>query len=143
MNDSLVIEGQLDLTGMRARELCAVQVASGRVPRVSRLLALAIRFEELIQKGQVDDYSALAQLGHVSRGRITQIMNLLLLAPDIQEEILFLPLTQHCHEPIHLACLQPIALTWNWSKQRRRWHTLCRSVGQKRVNCLEVRAEPR
>jgi len=36
---------------------------------------------------------ALARLAHVSRARITQIMNLLLLAPDIQEAILFLPRT--------------------------------------------------
>jgi hypothetical protein len=137
MSDSRVIEGHLDLPETRDRRLCAVQVESRRVPRVSRLLALALRFEELIRNGQVSDYSALAQLGHVSRGRITQIMNLLLLAPDIQEGILFLPLTERGHDAILLASLQPVALTWNWNKQRRQWRTLCRSVGifQKSVNC--------
>jgi hypothetical protein len=66
----------------------------GRVPRVSRLMALAIRFDGLVRSGAVADYAALADLGHVSRARISQIMNLLLLAPDIQEQILFLPRTQ-------------------------------------------------
>jgi hypothetical protein len=56
-----------------------------RVPRIARLMALAIRMENLIRVGGIIDYSQLAQLGHVSRARITQIMNLLLLAPDIPE----------------------------------------------------------
>ncbi len=54
-------------------------------------MALAIRFERLIQAGEVADYAELARLGHVTRARITQIMNLRLLAPDIQERLLFLP----------------------------------------------------
>jgi hypothetical protein len=45
----------------------------------------------VIGSGEIRDYSELAQLGYVSRARITQIMNLLNLAPQIQEEILFLP----------------------------------------------------
>ena len=63
----------------------------GRLPRVTRLLALALRFEELLGTGVIADYAALARLGHVSQARITQIMNLLALAPSIQEEILFWP----------------------------------------------------
>ncbi len=53
----------------------------GRVPRVARLMALAIRFEEYLRAGQVSDYSELAELGLVSRPRISQIMNLLNLGP--------------------------------------------------------------
>ena len=67
---------------------------SGRVPRVARLMALALRLEELVRTGQVASYSALASLGQVTRARICQIMNLLHLAPDIQEALLFLPHTQ-------------------------------------------------
>ena len=65
------------------------QVA-GRVPRVSRLMALAIRFERLIEVGEVRDFAELARLAHVSRARITQIMNLLLLAmndPQVVERL--------------------------------------------------------
>ncbi len=46
---------------------------------------------ELIREGVVTDYAELARLGHVTRARVTQIMNLLHLAPDIQETLLFLP----------------------------------------------------
>ena len=49
----------------------------GRVPRVSRLMALALRFEGLLQAGVVKDYAELARLGHVTRARVSQVMNLL------------------------------------------------------------------
>ena len=44
----------------------------GRVPRVARLMALALRFDEYLRTGQVCDYAELADLGHVSRARISQ-----------------------------------------------------------------------
>jgi len=96
----------------------------GRVPRITRLLALAIRFEELLRQGVVKDYAELARLGRVCRARISQIANLTLLAPDIQEKILFLPRTQQGRDPIRLPHLQPIALERNWRRQRRLWAAL-------------------
>ena len=63
----------------------------GRVPRVARLLALAHRLERLLRTGVVKDYTEAARLGHVTRARVSQVMSLLLLAPDLQEQILFLP----------------------------------------------------
>jgi len=54
----------------------------GRVPRVARLMALALRFEGLLRDGVVKDYAELARLGHVTRARVTQVMNLLHLAPE-------------------------------------------------------------
>ena len=62
--------------------------ASQSAPRISHLLALALQMEQMIQDGTVKKYSDLAHLGQVSAARITQIMNLLYLAPDIQEQIL-------------------------------------------------------
>jgi hypothetical protein len=62
--------------------------APPRIPRITRLMALAIKFQQMIDRGEVKDYADLARLGFVTRARITQIMNLLNLAPDIQEEIL-------------------------------------------------------
>jgi hypothetical protein len=96
----------------------------GRVPRVSRLLALAHRLDGLVRQGVIRDYATLARLGHVSRARISQIMNLLNLAPDIQEEILFLPPTAHGRDPIRILHLQPIAQTLEWRCQRTLWHKL-------------------
>src|SRR6516164_9540779 len=69
--------------------------AAERVPRIARLMALALRFEDLVRTGKIHSYAELARLGHVTRARMTQIMNLRLLAADIQEEILFLP-TARC-----------------------------------------------
>ncbi len=55
-----------------------------RIPRITRLMALAIKFQEMLDRGEVRNYADLARLGYVSRARVTQIMNLLLLAPDVQ-----------------------------------------------------------
>jgi len=96
----------------------------GRVPRLSRLLALAIRFEKLVRDGQVRDYADLARLGNVSRARLTQIMNLLHLAPDIQEELLFLPRTTHGRDPIAEPQVRPVAASPDWRKQRKMWREL-------------------
>ena len=93
----------------------------GTIPRVSRLMALAIRFDHLIKSGQITDQADLARLGRVTRARVTQIMNLLNLAPDIQEEILFLPRTTQGRDPIRERMLRPIAAVLDWRKQRRMW----------------------
>lgn len=109
---------------VRQGEPPAPTPCSGRVPRVARLMALAIRFDEHIRAGVVTDYAELARLAHVSRARVTQIMNLLMLAPDIQEAILFLPRTERGRDGIHLRQLQPIALVPDWRKQRCLWDSL-------------------
>ena len=96
----------------------------GRVPRVARLMALALRFAEQVHTGVIASYVDLAELGHVTRARISQIMNLTNLAPDLQEAILFLPRTERGRDPIHLRQLQPIAATFDWKKQRRLWQEL-------------------
>ena len=96
----------------------------GSVPRISRLMALAIRMEQLVREGRVADYADLARLAHVTRARITQIMNLLHLAPDIQEAILFLPRTDGSRAPIAERHLRPIAAVIDWRKQRRMWEEL-------------------
>ncbi|MBC8426976.1 hypothetical protein H8E07_22915 [bacterium] len=57
----------------------------GTIPRISRLMALALRFDRLIKAGEITDQADLARLGNVTRARVTQIMNLLQLAPEIQE----------------------------------------------------------
>jgi predicted XRE-type DNA-binding protein len=94
---------------------------AGRVPRVSRLMALAIRFDQLIRAGEVTGQAELATLGHVTRARISQIMSLQCLAPDIQEEVLFLPRTPKGRDPIQLRDLLPIARIVFWRQQRARW----------------------
>jgi len=73
---------------VRLRELQSVLSLPVRLPRITKMMALAIRLDYLITSGQFTDQAELARVGHVSRARLTQIMDLNLLAPDIQEEIL-------------------------------------------------------
>jgi DNA invertase Pin-like site-specific DNA recombinase len=97
-------------------------LGSSRIPRVARLLALAWRLEGMLRGGMVNRYAELAELGHVSRSRLTQIVNLLYLAPDIQEEILFLEArtaSSICEKALRKICSAP-----DWSLQRQRWREL-------------------
>lgn len=99
----------------------------GRVPRLSRLMALAIHFDALIRQGGIYNQADLAQLGHVSRARVTQIMNLLHLAPDIQEQILFLPRIMSGDDPYPERKIRIIVQELDWKKQRQMWLSLCYS----------------
>src|SRR5262249_22208044 len=99
-------------------------VPSGPVPRVTRLMALALRFDQLIRNGAVRDYAELARLGQVSRARLTQIMNLLHLAPDIQEHILFLPRVARGRDRIYLEHLQALTALLDWQSQRVCWNEI-------------------
>jgi len=91
-------------------------------------MALAIRFDRLIREGQAYGQSELARLGHISQPRMTQIMNLNHLAPDIQEELLFLPLVAEGKDRIHEKMLRPVAGEVNWQRQRTLWLDLRRRL---------------
>ena len=99
-------------------------VPPGRVPRVARLLALAHRLEGLLHAGVARDYADLGRLGHVTRARVSQLMSLLYLAPDLQEAILFLPRAERGRDPIIFRDLLPIAAEPDWKRQRRLWQAL-------------------
>jgi hypothetical protein len=96
----------------------------GRVPRIARLLALAHHFQELLDTGVVRTQMELAELTRLTTARITQIMNLLILAPDIQEEILFMPPVTRGGPPVTEKTLRPVLQTLVWSEQRDRWAAL-------------------
>jgi len=96
----------------------------GRIPRITRLMALAIKLDGYLRDGIVADYAELARAGHVTRARITQIMDLNLLAPDIQEAILHLPPTVKGRDPISERHVRSITAESNWARQRTRWQEL-------------------
>ena len=100
--------------------------ASFAVSRIARLMALAIRFNRLLRAEEFRDYAELARLGRVTRARMTQIMKLLDLAPDIQEQILFLPHLKGLNE----RNLRPIVRRIDWAEQR--------PIFQKIVSVLRV-----
>ncbi|TVQ33186.1 MAG: hypothetical protein EA376_03815 [Phycisphaeraceae bacterium] len=97
---------------------------AGRVPRIARLMALAIRFERLLDEGVVANQTELARLAHVTQPRMTQIMNLLHLAPDIQEEILFLPEVVEGRDRVTERDVRGIVAMPQWEHQRARFREL-------------------
>ena len=103
---------------VRTPEILATVGPCGRLPRITRLMALAIHFDGLIQSGVVTNYAELARLGNVTRARVTQIMNLLLLDPGIQEELLFLPRLEQGRGEVCLRDLQRVAAVVGWDGQR-------------------------
>jgi hypothetical protein len=108
--------------------------ATGRsIARIARLMALAIRFEGLLRGETIQDYAELARLGQVTRARVTQIMKLLLLAPDIQEQILFLPPGKGLTE----RNLRPLASQVDWHEQRR----LFQKIKNRPADCMPI-ADP-
>ena len=109
--------------GRRPKER-GVERPQGRIPRVSRLMALAIKFDGLINDGIIADRSELARLAHVTQPRMTQIMNLLNLAPDIQEQLLFLPQVTNGRDPIHEKMLRPLTRMVRWNDQRAVWRKM-------------------
>jgi hypothetical protein len=93
---------------------------AARPPRIACLLTLAHRFEGLVRSGAVKDYAELARLGHVTRARVTQIMNLLNLAPDIQEYLLWLPSRRG--REITEREMREIVREIRWDRQRALFH---------------------
>ena len=94
---------------------------SGRIPRIAKLVALASRMQSMIDSGEVVSFQKLAELGRISQPRMTQIMSLLNLAPDIQEELLYLPEVIQGKAVIHERLLRPLTTEIDWKVQRRLW----------------------
>ena len=98
------------------------QAATGRTPRVARTLALAHRIDGMIRVGELRNLADAARSIGVTRARMTQIMNLLLLAPEIQEAILNLPLVTNGRDPVSERQLRPIAAESDWVRQLELWN---------------------
>ena len=97
------------------------QVPAGRTPRITKLMALAIKLDGQIQNGDVKNYADIARLYRITRARVTQIMNLLHLAPDIQVGLLNLPRIEKGRDKITEKSLRPVTAEMIWEKQRELW----------------------
>jgi hypothetical protein len=107
----------------------AEQVGSqkaGRLPRVTQVLALAIHLQDMIRRGEAKDYADLARLSCLCRERISQIVRLTYLAPDIQMALLYLPPTPTGRYPISETAVREIANLLSWPEQRQAWTRLKR-----------------
>ncbi len=87
-------------------------------PRLTRLLALAHRWNRLVDEGVATNYAEIARLMRLSRARVTQIVDLSFLAPDIQDEILLGDADATERE------IREIARAPEWDEQRRLWRSL-------------------
>lgn len=148
MNQQLTVTREFHITRRhhgrkQFRDGMAPDVPVGRVPRIARLMALALRCERLIQDGTVADQSELARFGQITTSRMTQIMSLLNLAPDLQEQILFLPSTKRGRDAVKETDVRPIAATLDWRKQRRIWAALQRRLEGDDAGSRQVGSAPR
>ena len=91
-----------------------------RPARVARMLALAHRLQQSIDSGEIEDRAALARRYELTRARITQLLNLTLLAPDIQESVLSLESVDGL-EPTSERALREVSWALDWGEQRKRW----------------------
>lgn len=96
----------------------------GRLPRITQVLALAIHLEDMIRNGEAKDYADVGRLTCLCRERISQIVRLNYLAPDIQVELLYLPPTTSGRFPISETAVRKIANLLAWEDQRLAWAAL-------------------
>jgi hypothetical protein len=106
------------------RDSVPASLTEGRIPRVSRIMALTIKLGDDLLSGKLRDYADVARLGRITRARATQIMNLQHLAPDIQEAVLFLPRTFAGRDAVTEHDLRAVATAPGWDEQRRLWKSL-------------------
>ena len=125
----LTIECRLPPTAAEARAAAPPPCPPGRVAKAARWLALAIVLEERLAAGTLADAATVARAARLSRARVSQVLNLALLAPDIQEAVLDLPRVAAGRDPVTLGELQPVALTLDWREQRRLWARLRTAKG--------------
>lgn len=122
MNNSAPLEIQFQLRAKsRVPVDGALRPAAGRLPQITRVLALAIHLDHLIRQGDARDYADIGRLSCLCRERVSQIMRLNYLAPDIQVELLYLPPTLTGRYPLSENAVRRIANLLSWADQRQEW----------------------
>jgi hypothetical protein len=118
---SIKADFKIDFLRNQKREAKPPIEKVGRVPRLARIVALAIHLDGEIAQGKFENYTQIALAGGITTTRISQIMNHLLLAPDIIEEILFLPKVTSGRDPIPERAIRPLLQLPSWREQRETW----------------------
>jgi len=94
---------------------------TAHIPRVARLLALAHKIDGMIRSGELKDWAGAARLIGVTRARMTQIANLILLSPMIQDFILCSPFASFSQSPTNEHDLRFIVTHACWDSQWQLW----------------------
>ena len=98
-----------------------------RPARVARVLARAHRLEAAIANGDYADRADAARQLGFTRARITQILDLLQLAPDLQERVLLLEAVDGV-EPLSERTLREVLRETDWEQQRAAWKRPIRAL---------------
>src|ERR1035441_7844411 len=115
-----VIDGKLhrERRGRRRRFTASVPEApASRPARVAVTLAMAHKIRQGILDGEIQDQADAARKLGLTRARLSQILDLTNLAPDLQEEILFLEAIDG-REPMSERVLRGVLLFTAWAEQR-------------------------
>ena len=126
-NSAVEIQFRLNTPGARPAERGPSDLhrpEKGRLPRVTQVMALAIQFQDMIHRGDARDYADIARLGCITRERISQVMELVWLAPDIQKEILEFAPNSTPRLAISEVAARRIASRLDWEEQREAWRNL-------------------
>ena len=127
MNHEVSAESVVIVGHVTRRRGKAIELVEGAPPptkrtrplRVARTLALAHVFRELIEARVVRDQTELASLTGFTRARITQMLDLTLLAPPIQETLLFAE--RGCGPTIAERELRLLVAHGSWKEQQALW----------------------
>ena len=95
-----------------------------RTPHITKLMALAIRLDDLVATGQVKDQAEIARTAGITRACVTQIMNLNQLSPAIQSDLLSLPAMQLAETSITEREARTMSTVICWRKQGQLWNRL-------------------
>lgn len=91
-----------------------------RPARAAVMVALAHKIQAAIDGGVVRDRAEVARRLGFTRARITHILDLTLLAPDLQEQVLEFHAVDGV-EPLSERSLRAVARVASWEEQRQRW----------------------
>lgn len=91
-----------------------------RPARVAVMLALAHKLQDAIDRGVIRDRADVARRLGLTRARVTQLFDLTLLAPDIQEQILFTDSVDGV-EPMTENASREATRSAIWVQQRSKW----------------------
>jgi len=119
LSDNTHHEFDVDLKNVRPMNKWHKEVEIDKEPRVRRNLILAHQLQHLMDTGRIKSMKQASEWLGLSEIRISQVLNILLLSPQLQEEILSLDNTLISQIPEYK--LRPILNEILWEKQRELW----------------------
>jgi hypothetical protein len=118
VDGKLVISGKFERRDGRRRE---PRPKKSTPAKIAQLLMLAHRVEAAVRSGKLRSHHEAALRLGMSQSRLSRIIKLTFLAPDIQEAILALEVVNGVEPPVTERLLRPLAAMRSWAKQREGW----------------------